>query len=230
MTASHAAEPQRRRSRASHISGAASATPPPGQGHRAASAPSDDLVQAFLTRTERALARIAARMPRERLVAAVGAATDTDVLFRSLEDAAAFGAEVKPDTPDPLTAVLLRGAEMKRTMLRAEGGVLSAHQLARHLGITPQGVGRKRERNQVFWVDVGDGYVYPAFQIGESGLLPGIREVLGAFRVSDPWMRVNFMLTGDRRLNDRRPIDVLRAGAVADVVGVAAAYGEQGAA
>ena len=67
-------------------------------------------------------------MPRERLLAAVGAATDTDVLFRSLEDAAAFGAEVKPDTPDSLTGALLRGAEMKRTMLRAEGGVLSAHQ------------------------------------------------------------------------------------------------------
>jgi hypothetical protein len=229
MRVSHAVEPQRRRSRASHVGGAAVATPP-DRGHGATPAASDDLVQAFLTRTGRALTRIAARMPRERLVAAVGAATDTDVLFRSLEDAAAFGAEVNPDTPDPLTAALLRGAERKRAMLRAEGGVLSAQQLAHHLGITPQGVGRKRERNQVFWVDVGDGYVYPAFQIGASGLLAGVREVLAAFRVSDPWMRVNFMLTGDRRLDDRRPIDVLRAGAIADVVRAAAAYGEQGAA
>ena len=108
--------------------------------------------------------------------------------------------------------------------------MLSAHQLAQHLGITPQGVGRKRERNQVFWLEVGDGFVYPAFQVGKSGLLPGIRDVLDAFRVPDPWMRVSFMLTGDRRLGDRRPIDVLRQGMNTDVVRAAAAYGEHGAA
>ena len=34
-------------------------------------------------------------MPRERLVEAVGAETDTDVLFRSLRDAAALGAEFR---------------------------------------------------------------------------------------------------------------------------------------
>jgi len=44
--------------------------------------------------------------------------------------------------------------------------------------IAPQG-GRKRERNQVFWVDVGDGYVYLAFQIGASGLLRGAAAAYG---------------------------------------------------
>jgi hypothetical protein len=43
-------------------------------------------------------------MPRERLLEAVGAETDTDVLFRSLRDAAAIGAEIKADPQDPLTA------------------------------------------------------------------------------------------------------------------------------
>ena len=135
-----------------------------------------------MTRTSRALARIAELMPRQRLVAAVGASTDADVLFQSLQEAAAIGAEIKVDAPDPLTGALLRGAEMKREMLKAEGGVLSAQQLVRHLGITPQGVGRKRERNQVFWLEVGDGYVYPAFQVGRNGLMAGIRDVLDARR------------------------------------------------
>lgn len=107
---------------------------------------------------------------------------------------------------------------------------ISAHQLAEHLGVTPQDLGRKRERNQVFWLDVGDGYVYPAFQIGKNGLLPGIREVLDAFTVDDPWMRVNFMLTGDQRLGSKRPIDLLRKGKIDDIVTAAAAYGEHGAA
>jgi hypothetical protein len=81
----------------------------------------------------------------------------------------------------------------------------------------------------VFWLEVGDGYVYPAFQVGPSGLLPGIREVLDAFDEDDPWARVNFMLTGDARLGGRRPIDVLREGDVASVTRAARGYGEHGA-
>ena len=115
-------------------------------------------------------------------------------------------------------------------MLKAEGGALSGPELAAHLGITPQGLGRKRERNQVFWLKIGDGFVFPAFQIGKTGLLPGIREVLTAFQVDDPWMRVHFMLTGDRRLGNRRPIDLLREGQIEEVVQAAAAYGAHGAA
>lgn len=196
----------------------------------AASTGGNDLRDIYVKRASRALALIAERMSRERLMAAVGASTDTDVLFASLRDAAAIGAEIVADKPDPLTDALLRGAEMKRDMLKAEGGTLSAQQLATHLGITPQGLGKKRERDQVFWLDVGDGYVYPAFQIGKSGLLPGVREVLDAFTVDDPWMRVNFMLSGDARLNGQRPIDLLRAGLIDEVVRAAAAYGDHGAA
>ncbi|WP_272871346.1 hypothetical protein [Agrobacterium tumefaciens] len=43
-------------------------------------------------------------------------------------------------------------------------------------------------------------------------------------------MRVNFMLTGDARLGDKRPIDLLRDGKIDDVVTTAAAYGDHGAA
>ena len=221
--------PRRRRSRASHFADTPSAALPT-RSRRAQPGPSDDLVQAFVLRTGRALTRIAGRMSRDRLLAAVGASTDTDVLFSSLLDAAAIGAEILPDQPDPMTEALLSGSEMKRDMLKAEGGALSAQHLAEHLGITPQGLGRKRQRNHVFWLDIGDGYVYPAFQIGKNGLLRGIREVLDAFTVDDPWMRVNFMLTGDARLGGERPIDLLRNGKIADVLTAAAAYGEHGAA
>ena len=226
MSRRAAASPRGRRTRARGLgeaSGGARRTP------RAEPGPSPDLVAAFVERGSRALARIAERMSRRRLVEAVSAETDTDVLFRSLRDAAAIGAEIAPDNPDPLTAALLRGAEMKRALLRAEGGVLSARQLAEHLGITPQGVGKRRDRNQVFWLPVGDGYVYPTFQVGPGGLLPGVREVLDAFEEDDPWARASFMLTGDARLGGRRPIDVLREGDVASVTRAARGYGEHGA-
>lgn len=227
--ATRASTGARRRGRASHF-GSDAPSAAPARNRPAEGAPSEDLVEAFVLRAGRALARIAERMPRDRLLAAVGASTDADALFRSLRDAAAIGAEIEPDRPDPLTEVYLRGSEMKRDMLKAEGGALSAGQLAAHLGITPQGLGRKRERGQVFWLDVGDGYVYPAFQVGGNGLLPGIREVLAAFSIDDPWMRVNFMLTGDQRLGGRRPVDLLREGRIDDVVTAARGYGEHGAA
>jgi len=195
----------------------------------ALSGPSADLIRAFVARGTRALARIAEHMPRERLIEAVGAETDTEALFRSLSSAAAVGAEIAPLAPDPWTAAYLRGAEMKRAMLRAEGGVLSAQQLAEHLGITPQGIAKKRERGQVFWLEVGEGYVYPAFQVGPKGLLPGTREILSAIDEDDPWARVNFMLTSDLRLGGRRPLDVLRDGDIPSVVRAARAYGEHGA-
>lgn len=220
------ATPRRRRTRAD---GFTDAPEDPGRTRRAEPGPSADLVEAFVTRGARALARIAERMPRDRLVAAVGAETDTELLFRSIRDVAAIGAEIASGEPDPLTAAFLRGAETKRALLRAEGGVLSAPQLAGHLGITPQGLGKRRERNQVFWLETGGGYVYPAFQVGPAGLLPGIREVLDAFEETDPWARANFMLTGDARLGGRRPIDVLRDGDVAAVVRAARGYGEHGA-
>src|SRR5690606_31344227 len=84
----------------------------------------------------RALALIADRLPRERLLAALSAPTDTDVLFEALRDTAAVGADLGQER-DPLTEAFLRGASMKREMLKAEGGVLSARELAAHLGITP---------------------------------------------------------------------------------------------
>jgi len=228
MVAATTAGQTPRRKRADNINNPVAAAPK--RARRAEPGPSEDLVEAFMRRTSRALARIAEHMPRERLLEAVGASTDTDVLFRSLRDAVAIGTEIAPDEPDPLTEAFLRGAEYKRELLKAEGGALSATQLAEHLAITQQGLGKRRDKNQVFWLDVGDGYVYPAFQIGPNGLLPGIREVLDAFAVDDPWMRVHFMLTGDHRLGDDRPIDALREGRIDEVVRAAAAYGEHGAA
>jgi hypothetical protein len=126
---------------------------------------------------------------------------------------------------------LARGTEMSREILRAEGGVITGPEIAQRLGMTPEAVEQKRGRNELFWLDTPDGNVYPLFQLSGDALLPGIREVLAAFQEPDPWARVWFMLSGDYRLDGRRPLDVLREGGrISDVVRAANAYGEQGAA
>ena len=130
---------------------------------------------------------------------------------------------------DPFFEAFQRGLEMKRKILEAEGGALSAQQFSEQLGITPLSLGRMRKRNQVFWLDVGNGYVYPSFQLGKKGLLPGIQKVLDAFVVDESWMRVNFMISGDLRLDGERPIDLMRDGRVGEVALAASAYGEHGA-
>ena len=214
-----------RRKRTSHFDAGA----PPvniSRGRRTIPGPSDDLVDAFVFRTTRALRRIAERMSQERLVAAVAAPTDADALFMSLRESVAIAAEIELDKPDPMTEAHLRESEMKREMLKSEGGALTAYELSKHLGITPQGLGRKRFRNQVFWLRIGDGYVFPAFQVGENGLLPGTREVLDAFAVEDPWMRVKFMLRSNQQLGGKRPLDLLRKGEIAELAKAAAAYGD----
>lgn len=138
--------------------------------------------------------------------------------------------EAAIEMPDPLSEARRLGAERKRELLQAEGGVLSAQEFSEKLGIAPLSLGRMRKRNEVFWLDVGDDYVYPSFQLGENGLLPGIQDVLDSFAFDHAWTRFYFMLSGDLRLDGWRPIDALRDGRIDDVKIAARAYGEHGAA
>jgi hypothetical protein len=68
------------------------------------------------------------------------------------------------------------------------------------------------------WLDIDGKRAYPAFQIADDGLLPGMSAVVQAFAIDEPWMRVNFMLTGNARLGGRRPIDALREGQIGEVI------------
>jgi hypothetical protein len=190
--------------------------------------PNDPIQLAFVRRVTHLMARIARQLPDDVLMEAVTEPTNIEVLLRALQDPAAFGADLTTEA-NPLIEAQLRGVAMKREMLKAEGGTLSASELAGHLGISVQGVNKRRDRNRVFWLERGTGYCYPAFQIADEGLLPGIQDVLGAFTVSDPWMRVHFMLTADTRLDGQRPLDLLRAGDIEVVKRAAAAFGTHGA-
>lgn len=183
----------------------------------------------FLARALNALARLASTVDERALGDASGASSDYAVLVRALESPAVVG-ELGRD--DPLAATRLRGLESKERLLAAEGGVLPAEHVARLLGMTRQGVDKRRKTGRLIGLSRGRrGYAYPLWQFHPAGgTLPGLEEVLAALAGYDPWIQASFMLSGDARLQGETPLAELRRGRLAAVLRSARAYGEQGAA
>jgi hypothetical protein len=129
---------------------------------------------------------------------------------------------------DPLMAARKRGEIAKRRILAAEGGALRRSDFANLVYLNPNTIDHLRRSNRIFWLKPFGKYLYPMFQVSEHLFLPGITETLASFDVCDPWMRVNFMLTGDARLEGARPIDRLRNGDVEDVLRAARGFGKHG--
>ena len=129
---------------------------------------------------------------------------------------------------DPLKAARKRGEIVKRRLIAAEGGSLTRSDFARKIQRRPRAIDRLRRCNKIFWLHYSGRYLYPVFQIIEDQIILGISETLSSFEVCDPWMRVNFMLTGDARLSGARPIDKLLDGYIEDVKRAARGFGKHG--
>jgi hypothetical protein len=115
---------------------------------------------------------------------------------------------------DPLAKASFRGVLAMREMLTAEGGTLSAQQVADLRGVTRQAIDKRRRAAQLLAVEVPKrGYLYFAWQLTDTGEdLPGLAEVLEALGEHDPWAQARFFLSGNARLKGKRPLDLLRAG------------------
>ncbi len=89
----------------------------------------------------------------------------------------------------------------------------------------------RRKQGGLLGLDAGrHGYRYPAWQFARTGTIKGLEETLAALKHLDPWMQQAFMLGGNTRLKEKRPIDVLRAGDISAVVKAGSSFGEHGAA
>jgi hypothetical protein len=134
-------------------------------------------------------------------------------------------------TSDPLAKARLRGAVAMRELLGADGGALSAAEVGALLGVSRQAVDKRRRAGQLLAVDLPRrGLLYPAWQFTEQGsTLPGLGEVLAALREHDPWARARFFVTGNDRLEGRRPLDALRNGELEPVLAAAGEFGRHGA-
>lgn len=182
----------------------------------------------FLSRAINAVVRLQENLSEQSKKEASRASTDYMVLVNAL-----IAAPVPFDleTDDPLWAAKLRGREQMKQLEMAGGGVVSSEQAGALLGITRQGVDKRRSQNQLIGLTQGRrGYGYPRFQFVGGSTLRGLEEVLTILGAGDPWMQLAFFVNPNGRLHGRSPEKELLAGKVDAVLRAARMHGEQGAA
>jgi hypothetical protein len=134
---------------------------------------------------------------------------------------------------DPLVPAFVRGARAKQELIREGGGVYTTDRAAEILNISPQAVIKKHSSGKMLALTFGRrGFRYPAWQfdLREGAIIAGLDQVLSALAGHDEWMQNVFFLNPSSRLNDRRPVDVLREGKYEQVIEAARSFLEQGAA
>lgn len=116
-----------------------------------------------------------------------------------------------------------------RTLLEANGGTLSAEQVADILDITVDAVRKRAQAGTLIALKSGEQWQYPAFQFTDSGLVEGVREVLTILGDVGGLPQCRFLLTVDPDLDGRRRIDALQDPALKPyVLRSAEQLGEQG--
>ena len=126
-------------------------------------------------------------------------------------------------------AALLRGAQVQRDLLRHAGGTLSSTDVGSLLGIGRAAVDKRRRQGALLGLRMPSGdFVYPTAQFAKNNALPGLSDVLGAFRIQDPWMQLDVLLARDKALGGRTAFEMLADGDVERVKTIVSSFGEQG--
>jgi hypothetical protein len=122
--------------------------------------------------------------------------------------------------------------EIKKQLLLKSGKPFAPTAVARNLSITVDEVEELRQHHGLIGVPAeGYGYLYPAFQFREDGsVLVGLDKVLKALSHFSVWLQLQFLQTGDYRLEEATPIDALKQGKLDRALFAAKNYGEMRAA
>jgi hypothetical protein len=149
----------------------------------------------------------------------------------SLFEACASQIGTNPSESEARKIVLARGILARKELELAEGGSLSAEELANALGRTRQGIDYlRREGLVVAWRTTQGKWRYPAWQLtAQGGLLPGIRECLKALNTHSEWEPIIFFLSPRESLRGKRPLDLLRADHLEQAIAAAERHGSHGA-
>jgi hypothetical protein len=136
-----------------------------------------------------------------------------------------------PSENEARKIVLARGILARKELELAEGGSLSAEELANALGRTRQGIDYlRREGLVVAWRTTQGKWRYPAWQLtAQGGLLPGVRECLKALATHSEWEPMIFFLSPRESLKGKRPLDLLRANHLEEAIAAAERHGGHGA-
>jgi hypothetical protein len=115
---------------------------------------------------------------------------------------------------------LARGRHYRDEARAWVGPLLTPAQTAERLGVSAVSVSKWRRQGKLLGLRFDEHqYLYPLFQFvdsplhGERGVLRHLDAVLGALGDRTDWEKALFLLAPLPALDDRRPLDVLRAGA-----------------
>lgn len=119
------------------------------------------------------------------------------------------------ETDDPtLKAAIVSAAEFKRRMLKEAGGALTAAQVRDVLGHKSlQAVYKAVKERRLLMVADNGQQLFPACQFHEGAVLAAIPNVLEAAPHTDGWGILQFLISGDQGLGERRPLDRIKGGA-----------------
>lgn len=125
---------------------------------------------------------------------------------------------------------LLQGAKRFYEALDKAGGVYSVKEVAEILGITENGVRKKRERKQLLAVDFGQRALYPTWQFVDGNkVIPGLEKVLNALNSVSQVLQVQFLLGTDEEYEISRIEYLQQYGADQNLLQKARQLGHQGA-
>ena len=134
--------------------------------------------------------------------------------------------------PGPRARAILRGLEIAEQDLKDSGGTYTPDEVRRLLGnVSRQRVDQLVKGGRLLAVTgPSNSRRYPTVQFNDDGTLgEGLSDVLAALPSKNPWAVLNFLIHPDARLQDRRPIDLLRQGKIDAVVAAATRMAEPGA-
>lgn len=187
----------------------------------------EPLRRAILTRFLRAAGAAVGQATPTTLTRAASADSDLAAVLATLE--AAIPEPRNASDEDVITKAQLRGLDARQHVLEAEGGTLSAEQMARRLHLTRQAVDLRRRNHRLIGLPVGrHGYRYPVWQLGPAGIWPWVSQMIDALAPHDSWQQVFFLLSPHPDLGGERPLDALRSGRIDDVLALARTYAAYG--
>ena len=164
---------------------------------------------------------------KQELIRKVSASVESEISLDKLLDILETLTLVTKEV-DPLLKAKLKGLEIKQQLLFQYGEPFSSQEVADLLCITRQAVDKRRNHNKLLGLSLGKrGYRYPAWQFKDGDILPGWESVLAALVEISFWGKLQFMLSGDTRLENKTPLECLQEGETQKVIAAAFAYGQQ---
>jgi hypothetical protein len=132
----------------------------------------------------------------------------------------------------PRAKAVLKGIEIAREDIEKSGGSYNLEQVRQILhGVSRQSVEKRvREGNLLAVLGPSNRRYYPAVQFKNDGsVVEGLSAIQNALPTRNAFAILNFLVNADPRINNRKPIDLLKDGKIDIVVEAARRVGEQGA-